>query len=150
MDWTVDNKAMTKEQEMKKVVINKCFGGFGLSDMAYEKLNEWGVPIRGYIQEPRNPKTGLYDIHNPNNEGEVIFDSTLDEDKFIVFGRYWDTWLSDNREHPLLIKVVEELGDKASGRFSELKIVEIPKDVSYEIDEYDGLETIHEIHRSWD
>jgi len=30
-----------------------------------------------------------------------------------------------------------------------LKIIEIPEDVDWEVDEYDGLETIHEKHRSW-
>lgn len=54
-----------------------------------------------------------------------------------------------NREDPLLIKVVEMLGDKANGRHAKLKIVEIPDGVEYEIDEYDGIESVHEIHRVW-
>lgn len=58
------------------------------------------------------------------------------------------------RHDPLLVQVVEELGpDKhregASGRCAQLHIVEIPDGVQYEIDEYDGMESIHEIHRSW-
>ena len=43
----------------------------------------------------------------------------------------------------------ETLGEKANTRFSDLKIVEIPDGVDYEIDEYDGIESIHEKHRSW-
>ena len=39
-----------------KVVINDCYGGFGLSDEAYEKLIEWGVPVKTYIREERRPR----------------------------------------------------------------------------------------------
>ncbi len=49
-----------------KVVINRCYGGFGLSDLAYKKLIEYGVSVRKYIEEKRNPETGLYDIKEPN------------------------------------------------------------------------------------
>jgi hypothetical protein len=147
-----------------KIVINTCFGGFSLSDAAYEKLNEWGIPVRQYIKETRNPKTGLYDIKIPENEGEIIFDNELtaegeDKDHDMMYyeykgksrftQRYWETWIDDKRDHPLLIKVVEELGDKANGPCAELKVVEIPDGIKWEIDEYDGNESIHEVHRSW-
>ena len=61
---------------------------------------------------------------------------------------------SDNyeayRKDPRLIAAIEKLGErKASGRYAELRIVEIPDDVDWQIDEYDGFETIHEKHRSW-
>jgi hypothetical protein len=49
----------------------------------------------------------------------------------------------------VLIQVVEELGEKASGRFADLKVVEIPDDVEWQIDEYDGLEWVSERHRTW-
>lgn len=137
----------------KKVVINTCYGGFGLSDQAYEKLIKWGIPVRKYIKEPINPKTGRYDIPVPNNEERIIFDRKLDdkeEQSCISFmGRYWETWLDNNREHPLLVKVVEKLGEKANGDCAELKIVEIPDGTDYTIEEYDGLESIHETHLSW-
>ena len=41
-----------------KIVINKCYGGFGLSDAAYEKLIEYGIPARAYQEETRDPETG--------------------------------------------------------------------------------------------
>ena len=49
----------------------------------------------------------------------------------------------------MLVDVVERLGKKANGESAELKVVEIPDGVEYEIDEYDGVESIHEKHRSW-
>ena len=45
------------------------------------------------------------------------------------------------RHDPLLIKIVEELGELAAGQFSELIIEEITED-RYIIREYDGLESI--------
>ena len=133
-----------------KVVINGCFGGFGLSDQAYEQLIEWGIPVVEYIREERNPKTGLYDKKIKQNEGKVIFDRALSGEEISLWGgRYWETWLKDDRENPLLIKVVELLRDKASGRCSNLKVISIPNNVKYTIEEYDGLEHIAEEHRTW-
>ena len=48
-----------------------------------------------------------------------------------------------------LIQVIEELGIKAFGNYSNLKIIEIPDDVKWEIHEYDGYEHIAEKHRTW-
>ena len=48
-----------------------------------------------------------------------------------------------------LIAVIEELGDDASGSCSALSIVDIPDDIEWEISNYDGMETIEEVHRSW-
>lgn len=137
-----------------KVVINRRFGGFGLSEAAYERLIALGVPVRKYIEQKRGPD-GLY-LPEPANEGEVIFDRDLEGDPSQVqeslrslSGRYWDSWIGDNRSHPLLVQVVEELGEKADGRFAKLKIVEIPDGIEWEIDEYDGVEHIAEKHQTW-
>ena len=54
------------------------------------------------------------------------------------------------RNDPVLVSVVEELGSlRASAAFSELKVVEIPDGIEWYIHDYDGVETIHEAHRSW-
>ena len=53
------------------------------------------------------------------------------------------------RDSPSLVKVVEELGSKSWGDCAELKVVEIPEDVEWEIVEYDGIEHIAEQHRTW-
>jgi hypothetical protein len=134
-----------------KIVINKCFGGFGLSDKAYEKLIEWGIPVKKYEEEKRN-ENGLYEPQ-PLNDGEIIFDRTLSPEKeetFTLLSRYWESWLDNNREHPLLVKVVEELKEEANNKFSKLKIVEIPDGTEYTIEEYDGKEYISEKHQTWD
>lgn len=144
-----------------KVAINRCFGGFGLSQAAYEKLIEWGVPVKKYINEKRDPVTLRY-RPEPRNDGEVIFDRELtppETDSFSALywqykdtsgslGRYWDVW-TDNRTHPLVIRVIEELGDKANGPHARLAIVYVPDGTDYAIEEYDGKEHIAERHRTW-
>jgi hypothetical protein len=123
-----------------KLVINTKYGGFGLSDLAYEKLIEYGVPVREVSDTEDSTKP-------------VIYDRTLSEDKS-CFGnkRYWDVFFekSENRSHPLLVKIVEELGTlAASDSLSSLKVIEIPDNISFFIDDYDGSETVRETHRTW-
>jgi len=95
-------------------------------------------------------------LQQPANAGEVIFDRRLGpQDKHTWYLSelqdcpYWDSWTEETRDHALLVRVVEELGDKASGRCADLKVVEIPDDVEWEIDEYDGSEHVAEKHRTW-
>lgn len=136
---------------MPKVVINNCFGGFGISEAAYEKLIEWGVGVKKYVPKERDTTTGRYKSQ-PLNGGEVIFDRDLDDppDKFRGFrGRYWETWLDKCRDHPLLVRVVEELGEQANGKCAALKVVVVPSEVAWEISEYDGNEWVAEEHRTW-
>lgn len=54
------------------------------------------------------------------------------------------------RNDPLLVQIVEELGEKSSGKYSKLKVVEIPDDVDWVLQEYDGKEWIAENHRTWE
>jgi hypothetical protein len=61
------------------------------------------------------------------------------------FGEYLDV----PRDDPLLVQVVEEMGDAASGSLAALTAVEIPADVEWEIAEFDGLEHVAEKHRTW-
>jgi hypothetical protein len=57
----------------------------------------------------------------------------------------WDIERTDKD----LIYIVEKYKQKCDGFCSTLKIVEIPDDVDWQIDEYDGLESVEEKHRSW-
>ena len=54
------------------------------------------------------------------------------------------------RDDEHLIAVVELMGEEANNRLSELKIVDIPDDVNWCIEEYDGKERVAERHRTWE
>jgi hypothetical protein len=144
-----------------KVIINVRYGGFGLSDAAYERLIALGVPVRKYIEEQFDHQARMF-RREPANEGRIIFDRELtppetDAVSAIyhqhkpggLLGRYWDGWTDKARSDPMIVQVVEELGDKANGPHAKLKVVEIPDDVEWEIEEYDGAEWIAEKHRTW-
>jgi hypothetical protein len=134
-----------------KIVINKCFGGFSLSAAgiaAYAKLKGW-KPY--FFVNVRKPEGGL-DLET------LVQKSVKELGDDIWFHTYKakdhanESYFSCRdipREDKDLVRVVEKLGKKANGRYADLGIVEIPNDVEWEIDEYDGLESIDEKHRSW-
>ena len=86
---------------MTKIVINNCYGGFGLSEAAMKNFPDY---------------KSAYDI--PRND-------------------------------PLLVEIVEAEPERASGFCASLKVVEIPNDVEWTIEEYDGIEWVAEKHRTW-
>lgn len=53
------------------------------------------------------------------------------------------------RDHHKLVEYVESEKYKASGCHA-LKVVEIPDDVDWQIEEYDGNEWVSEVHRTWE
>jgi len=53
------------------------------------------------------------------------------------------------RDDPYLVQVVRQMGSKSHGTHANLKIVEIPGDVPWHIEEYDGNEWVAEDHRTW-
>ena len=93
-----------------------------------------------------------------NQVGEVVWSKVLDND----FGKIInslsakeinDVWFSDSdipRDDKELVQTVEELGVEANGSCADLGIVSIPRNVKWEIDDYDGMETIEEVHHSWE
>ena len=73
---------------------------------------------------------------------EIVYEDKIDCDKNLyINGSY--------REDEKLIKIIEELGEDANSSFSNFKIVEIPDDMKYVIDDYDGVETLHEDVETW-
>lgn len=79
---------------------------------------------------------------------------SLSKKAYKLLGLEWDGYgykysAEDKRTDEKLIKCVETLGEEANGRFARLRVVEIPDDIEWEIYDYDGIETIHEKHRSW-
>jgi len=145
-----------------KIVINKCYGGFGLSPFGVkEYLKRKGKEAYFYKQTKysfqksgKNGKNEYVKVNNPNEKiftiycytkdyGQTITDKTkIDEGSYFYYGYI-------ERTDPDLVAIVEKYGDKVSGYLSNLKVVEIPDGVKWEIDDYDGVESIEEIHNSW-
>lgn len=103
---------------MTKVVYNACFGGFRLS----RKAILLGREISG------DPKWGGATI-----KGDVS------EDGWVVerdYGSVYDI----PRHDPIIVQVVEQLGEEANGICADLRIAEV--EGAYRIDEYDGNESV--------
>jgi len=100
-----------------KILLNKCFGGFGLTKAVFKELGiDWDG--HGFME----------------NE-----DMGIESNDYMAY-RY------DER----LIAAVEKVGLKEStASLAELRIVEIPDGIDFEFDEYDGIESVHEVHASW-
>ena len=103
-----------------EILLNKCYGGYGLSDKAVKLyLTKKNIPI----------------VPNPAYASKYF--------KYYIVGD--DERFSDHnipRMDPVIIEVVKDLGKKANGSNAELEIVSIPDGCEYYIDEYDGIESI--------
>lgn len=136
-----------------KVILNKCYGGFGVSQEAYELYaKKKGIEIFSYDMKFVNDKPA----YRKTNTGSSIFNTTFTKDfgdyaeiSDDDFDKYYLCLDESHREDPVLIEVVEELGKKANGPFAELVVVDIPDGMEYEIDDYDGVETLHEKVKKW-
>ena len=104
--------------EKTKIVINACYGGFSVSNAAMKRYAE----LMGF--EYKAPVKEYYTSYVIDANGDEISDYEID------------------RTDPVLVQVVEELGDEANGMCSKLKIVELEKGTLYRIEEYDGFEHI--------
>lgn len=61
-----------------------------------------------------------------------------------------DLYSDDLRSDAMVISLFEEFGsERSSGGYSRLKLIEIPDDVEYTVQQYDGIEWIAEVHRTW-
>lgn len=121
-----------------KVVVNRCYGGFGISDAACE----WLMKNRGYTLGDGEKKED-WETYNIVTHGLI--------DKYALIntpdgvGKYDDAF----RSHPDLLAVIEALGKDANGTFADLEVVDVPDDVDWCIGEYDGKEWVSEKHRCW-
>jgi hypothetical protein len=145
-----------------KLVINKCYGGFGVSIEALKLL----IEMKSEAVETYTVKE-YYGGNNPNfahrdwqadyqkdqarfkDAGDGYrcdsFGSTLYKDDYVFSLKREDKYRSD----PALVSVVEKLGKDASSDMAELKVVEVPDGIEFEIEEYDGVEWVSEVHRTW-
>jgi hypothetical protein len=155
---------------MKKIVINKCHGGFGLSPKGLKRWAELNgqecyffknsfssekyTPLS--LEEATQERVFWTAFNIPNPE-EVLPDQSnwhemTDEEKTKSNEEYEKYSLcarNIKRDDPNLIKVVKELKKEANGFAADLKVVSIPDDVDWTIEEYDGAEWVSEVHRTW-
>ena len=139
-----------------KLVINKCYGGFSLSEAAVKRYAEikgvtlyleydkrfksmpptyWTVPESERVKEL------------PGNWQDHSFEDRQEYNRKCTEQNIYDRDLP--RDDKVLIQVVEELGEEADGSSAKLAIIEIPDGIDWIIDEYDGMERVEEAHRSW-
>jgi hypothetical protein len=131
-----------------KIVINDCFGGFGLSYKGWMKYAELkGISLYAYTGGLGNEPYEQY-VGDGETPLFVSYTTELLKDGQDINEIYFSTY-ELSRDDPLLIKVVEALGDEADGMCADLKIVEIPDGTNWEISEYDGSEHIAEKHKTW-
>lgn len=129
---------------MTKVVVNRCYGGFNLSHEAILKLIEYGMPVY-HDWEPydSNERPEVHIVRNPTWKGKH---SAFEKQYYISHIRHRMAL----RTHPLVVKVVEELGKKADGFCAGLEIRDVPREPDeLVIEEYDGLEWVSEKHETW-
>jgi len=140
-----------------KIVINNCHGGFNLSNEAIARYIELkGLKLYSHWDDQWKSNSYFvvpYEEYEKAHKNDMTKTEWEGQDEGV--GRYkvsnelcW-SWRDIERNDPVLIQVIEELGTEADNRYSELKIVEIPDDVEWQIEEYDGLEWVAEKHRTW-
>lgn len=101
-----------------KVLVNRCYGGFGISKEALHLY----LTTKGYKYKM--------------DADEYTPSATLEDGKRISVYEI-------DRDDPVLIEVFEKIGSEAcSGDHSELELVEIPDGCVYDVTEYDGFESI--------
>lgn len=151
-----------KKGGIMEIVINGCYGGFGLSHKAIMKYAELkGIKLHVWHDD-------IILKHDPNatfDNALFVHYSTKTKEEYDKYSKIWDkTKIKDRskledsgyfcqrdieRTDPILVEIVKLLGKKANGRCAELRIIEIPDNVEWEIDEYDGMEHVAEKHKTW-
>jgi hypothetical protein len=139
---------------MPKVVVNSCWGGFGISKAGmlryaqlkgitlypepnqFQMMTYYTVPAEQRVQplSPEQWQAATTEQRMANNDAyskQTIHCSDIP------------------RDDPALVQVVEELGDAAADQYAELRIAPVPDDVKWTIEEYDGKEWVAEVHRTW-
>ncbi|MDN5467792.1 MAG: hypothetical protein L0F89_03165 [Lactococcus raffinolactis] len=144
-----------------ELVLNKCYGGYGLSHAAKMKiLEKKGVEVFPYIpiesddifertlkrvsekeliSENRSIFQNIYYFQKDPGKDEFDINQSVED------GLDYNEFDFDNVERfdKVLVETIKELSDKANTRFSNLKVVEIPDGAEFEISDYDGVETAH-------
>ena len=101
-----------------KILINRCYGGYGISNEAIELwFSKKGLPMKTEITD--------YGDTRYYHEDNIVW--------------------SIDRNDPTLIEIFEEIGsERTSGEHANLTLEELPDFCQYKIGEYDGQEWIDE------
>lgn len=151
---------------MQKVIINKCFGGYGFDPFTVQKYAEAkGVRLYWYKRDCNVYIGNLkeYMVKIPfemimKDDGVRLWYVALTKDMGDSYIRDWnDENVCSNefeipnndtsRTDPVLIGIIEKYGDQNTHSCHAPTVVEVPDGVEWIIEEYDGFETLHEKHR---
>jgi hypothetical protein len=117
---------------MRKIVISTSHGdkngGFCLSHRAWLRLRDMGQ------------REALLEVDLAEYWPAA---ASLDEPALNQCGRLIP------RDDQYLVQVIEELGTEANGHCAQLKVVEIPTEVEWKIENSGGVECVTEAHRTW-
>ena len=140
-----------------KMVINRCYGEFGLSIKALKRY----VELKGmtpYFYEEDFDRKICYKVNDIDKPFDFICitknlgDKIKSKDFWNFIKNNKDKYIYDKnipRNDKYLIKAIEEIGLEESSEYcANLKIIEIPDEIKWKIDYYDGMESIKEVHRS--
>ena len=139
-----------------KVAYNACYGGFGLSNLALDMYaKKKGIELFWYNEEDTSSGSKYVAMtrekaFSGSSYKYHAFTVSIDDGNTIFpTGSFYYPYLDDARSDLDLIEVIETLGDKANGEHADLQIAEIPDGADYEIDEYDGNESVVPPRQSW-
>ena len=143
-----------------KVVLNRSYGGFGLSPEAiklyakYANINVYFYEQVKYLRRDQYDEwRKVPDDVELDKSGSYII--TLHDLGYSFRNIPADLYpFIDNdidRTDENLIRVVEELGSKSFGKYAHLEIFDLPNEafVDTHIESEDGIETIHKNHEYW-
>lgn len=154
----------------KEVLINSCYGGYSLSAKAMARLAELNGKTAYFFRISLSAQNKYEPISQAEAQEDCFFSafSIPNPAEFLVGKKPWlemdakertafnakyrDISLSSRpepRDCKNLIQVIKELGEEANGAHANLKIVEIPANVDWQIAEYGGFEHVEEVHQAW-
>ena len=139
-----------------KVAYNSCFGGFSLSPTALTEFARMkGVELTWYKQTgyKHNGNEQYQRIGgSPNSCGLSLIPLSVDAGDVISSlpkGVYYYPNFDELRSDSDLINVIETMGEGANGMCASLSIIEIPDGADFEIENYDGNESVVPPRQSW-
>ena len=148
-----------------ELLINRCWGGFGVSAMTLMHTAERkGIKVFPYTEkfdfDDGNVANGWHlnqiytritemPIEEPSGVSEIVVFLQKDPGQEVVTPdnienfNQWDFSPDNNRTDKDLIASVKEDGEGANAQCSEPHVVTIPEGFDYKIDDYDGMESVY-------